>query len=253
MSMNLDQLVEEYSGSIAELEEILGYQFSDRRLLQLALIHSSYAFEQTNIRQNNETLEFLGDAVLDLTVGYILYKRYPGMREGELTKLRAALVNENHLAMMAKAIDLGKFLCLGKGEDASNGRHKSSILSCAYEAVVGAVFEDSDYETVTGIVNRFFLPAISGKKEELLLGDAKSRLQEFLQEKHSEAPLYHLDQEDGPSHQKTFFVSVRFRDEILGTGQAGSKKEAEQRAATAALDKIRKADIDPMEMGKERE
>jgi len=236
--MNLDQLIQKNKEQLSEFEQILGYRFTDLRLLQKALIHSSYAFEQTQIGNNNETLEFLGDAVLDLTVGYILYKRYPEMREGELTKLRAALVNESHLAMMARNIELGKYLCLGKGEDASNGRNKSSILSCGYEAVVGAIFEDSSYEMVTDFVSRFFVPAIAGKKDELLLGDAKSRLQELLQEKHNEAPVYHLDKEDGPSHQKIFYISVRFRDEVLGTGEAGSKKEAEQRAAAAALEKI---------------
>jgi len=235
MSMNLDQLIQSNKGSLDAFERILGYHFADQRLLQKALIHSSYAFEQTRVGQNNETLEFLGDAVLDLTVGYILYQRYPEMREGELTKLRAALVNESHLAMMARDIKLGTFLCLGKGEDASDGRKKSSILSCAYEAVVGALFEDSDYSTVTEFVGRFFIPAIAGKKEELLLGDAKSRLQELLQEKYNQAPTYHLDREDGPSHQKVFFISVRFHEKVLGTGEAGSKKEAEQRAAAAAL------------------
>lgn len=239
MSMNLDQLIQKNKEQLSDFEQILGYRFTDLRLLQKALIHSSYSFEQTQVGQNNETLEFLGDAVLDLTVGYILYKRYPEMREGELTKLRAALVNENHLAMMARDIELGKYLCLGKGEDASNGRSKPSILSCGYEAVVGAVFEDDGYATVTDFVGRFFIPAIAGKKEELLLGDAKSRLQELLQEEHNEAPSYHLDREDGPSHQKIFFISVRFQDTVLGTGEAGSKKEAEQRAAAAALEKIR--------------
>ncbi len=238
MGMNLDQLVRKNREQLLGFEKILNYQFIDLRLLQKALIHSSYAFEQAQAGENNETLEFLGDAVLDLAVGVILYKRYPKMREGELTKLRAALVNESHLAQMAKEIDLGKYLCLGRGEDASNGRNKSSILSCGYEAVVGAIFEDGGYKTAVTFIDRFFVPAIAGKKEELLLGDAKSRLQELLQEKFNEAPTYYLDNEDGPSHRKTFYVSVRFRSDVLGTGEAGSKKEAEQRAAAAALEKL---------------
>lgn len=235
MSMNLDQLIQKNEEQLDEFEEVLGYHFNDRRLLQRALIHSSFAFEQSRILNNNETLEFLGDAVLDLVVGYILYKHYPEMREGELTRLRAALVNESHLAMMARNIGLGKYLCLGKGEDASSGRDKPSILSCGYEAVVGALFEDSDYVTVADFVSRFFVPIIDGEKEELLQGDAKSRLQEFLQDRYNEAPTYQLDKEDGPSHQKVFYISVRFKDEILGQGKAGSKKEAEQRAAASAL------------------
>jgi len=235
MATNLNTLVMTNKDNLSEFEQILGYRFTDLRLLQKALIHSSFAFEQSQIGKNNETLEFLGDAVLDLVIGHILIKRYPKMREGELTKLRAALVNETHLAKMAREIDLGRFLCLGKGEDASNGRNKSSILSCGYEAVIGAVFEDGGYETVTELVERFFIPAIEGKKEYLLVADSKSRLQEELQEQFNEAPTYRLDNEEGPSHMRVFTVSVLFHDVVLGTGTARSKKEAEQRAAADAL------------------
>lgn len=235
MVMDIDSLVQKNKDELAVLEQVLGYRFTDLRLLQKALIHSSFAFEQARIDKNNEILEFLGDAVLDLVIGHTLCRQFPEMREGELTRLRSSLVNESHLAAMARQIQLGDYLCLGKGEDASNGRKKSSILSCAYEALIGAVFEDSDYATVEAIIVRFFIPAIDAKKEELLMADAKSRLQEALQEKFNEAPSYRLDLEEGPSHQKIFTVSVLFRDTPLGTGVAGSKKEAEQRAAAAAL------------------
>ncbi len=233
--MDIDSLVQRNKDDLALLEQKLGYRFTDLRLLQKALIHSSFAFEQAQIDKNNEILEFLGDAVLDLVIGHTLCRRFPAMQEGELTRLRSSLVNETHLALMAKDLDIGEYLCLGKGECASNGRKKSSILSCAYEAVIGAVFEDSDYTTVAEIINRFFLPAMDGKKEVLLMADAKSRLQEALQEKFNEAPSYQLDKEEGPSHQKIFTVSVVFRDVSLGVGTAGSKKEAEQRAAAATL------------------
>ncbi|MEN8188222.1 MAG: ribonuclease III [Thermodesulfobacteriota bacterium] len=233
--MSLDSLVQQNKETLADLEKILGYRFTDLRLLQKALIHSSFAFEQAQIGNDNETLEFIGDAVLDLTIGHILFIRFPGMREGELTRLRAALVNESHLAAMARGIELGGFLCLGKGEEASNGRLKPSILSCAYEAVIGAIFEDGGYETVCQLVEKFFVPAISDKEEELLMADAKSTLQERLQEEFSQAPSYRLDSEEGPSHQKQFSVSVLFREQVLAAGTAGSKKEAEQRAAAAAL------------------
>lgn len=235
MTMEMNVLVQGNKELLSELERILGYRFTDLRLLQKALVHSSFAFEQSQAGKNNETLEFLGDAVLDLVIGHILYRKYAHMREGELTRLRAALVNETHLAEMARQIELGRFLFLGKGEDASHGRNKSSILSCAFEAVMGAVFEDAGYETVRTLVTRLFVPAIEGKKEEMLIADAKSRLQELLQEQHNEGPTYRLDREDGPSHQKLFTISVLFRDEVLGTGEARSKKEAEQRAAAAAL------------------
>jgi len=235
MGMNIDSLVRVNKERLSEFERILGYRFTDLRLLQRSLVHSSYAFEQSNEGENNEKLEFLGDAVLDLVIGHLLSHRYSEMREGQLTKLRASLVNEHHLALMAREIDLGDYLFLGKGEDASQGRQKSSILSCAYEAVIGAVFEDGGFDIVYELVERFFKPTLDPKKDELLVADSKSRLQELLQEKHNEAPVYVIDDEEGPSHRKLFSVSVRFRDEILGTGQAGSKKGAEQQAAAAAL------------------
>lgn len=235
MSGKINSLVRENKEILSEFEGILGYRFTDLRLLQNALIHSSYSFEQSEECKNNETLEFLGDAVLDLVVGYILFKRYPTMKEGELTKLRAALVNEQHLANMAREVDLGNYLCLGKGEDASSGRNKSSILSCAYEAVIGAIFEDGGYEVATKFIEKFFIPAITGKKEELLMADAKSRLQEVLQERYNEAPTYQLENEDGPSHQKQFTIAVLFQGKVLATGTAKSKKEAEQKAAATAL------------------
>ncbi len=235
MDKKIKLLAKQNKTILCEFEGLLGYRFTDLRLLQKALIHASFAFEQSEDCKNNETLEFLGDAVLDLVVGYILFQRYPEMKEGELTKFRAALVNEIHLAEMARKIELGRFLFLGKGEEASSGRNKSSILSSAFEAVIGAIFEDGGYDTVTERVEHYFLPSITEKKEELLVADAKSRLQERLQERHNEAPQYRLDAEEGPSHQRLFRVSVVFRGEVLGQGAAGSKKEAEQRAAAAAL------------------
>lgn len=239
MGMDIDSLVQVNKDRLSELEKTLGYRFTDLRYLQKALIHSSFAFEQAQ-GEDNEKLEFIGDAVLDLVIGHILFRRYPEMKEGELTRLRASLVNEQHLAKMALKVDLGSYLELGKGEESSNGRKKPSILSCAYEAVVGAVFEDGGYQTVSSVVEEFFIPEIEGKKGELLIADAKSRLQEKIQERHNEAPSYRVDEEQGPSHQKLFSVSVLFRDKVLGRGQAGSKKEAEQRAAAQALELLEK-------------
>jgi ribonuclease III len=233
--MSLDSLVQQNKPELSRLEQTLGYRFTDLRLLQRALVHTSFAFENAFAGEDNETLEFLGDAVLDLVVGEALYRQYPEMREGELTRLRAALVNETHLATMARNVDLGSFLSLGKGEDASSGRNKSSILSCAYEAVIGAIFEDGGYATVREFVLRFFVPAFDERREDMLIADAKSRLQEALQEQFNEAPSYRLDLEEGPSHQRIFTVSVIFRETLLGSGSASSKKEAEQRAAAAAL------------------
>ncbi len=237
MGQNIETLIRGNKRKLAELEAAINYRFTDLRLLQRALIHSSFAFEHWGQGEDNERLEFLGDAVLDLVVGHLLMRSYPAMREGDLTRLRASLVNEQHLAAVARSIKLGDFLELGKGEDATNGRQKSRILSCAWEAVAGAVFEDSDYDTVVTVMELFFLPALEEKKEALLVADAKSRLQEVLQEKYSEAPTYLVIDEEGPAHARIFTVSVQFKEQAIGRGVAGSKKEAEQRAAADALAK----------------
>ena len=165
MTSFMDALAGSNKEMLAELESLLGYRFTDLRLLQKAMIHSSYAFEQAQAGQDNQVFEFIGDAVLDLVIGHSLSKRYPEMKEGELTRFRASLVNESHLADMARNLDLGKYLCLGKGEDSSNGRNKSSILSCALEAVVGAIFEDSDYPTAAGLVELLFKEAVKEKRK----------------------------------------------------------------------------------------
>ncbi|MCB2180989.1 MAG: ribonuclease III [Desulfobulbaceae bacterium] len=236
MMTTLESLVIRNKEQLGLFEKKLGYTFNNQALLQKAFIHSSYAFEQgKDLQSDNETLEFLGDAVLDLTVGYALIMRFPGMNEGELTRLRAALVQESHLAVMAKAVDVGDYLLLGKGEDASKGREKSSILSCAFEAVMGAVFLDGGYETARKVVDDLVVPYIDDRKEAMYLADSKSLLQEMIQEKYNEGPVYALEKEEGPDHAKVFHVSVRFQDRILSTGSAKSKKEAEQQAAAEAV------------------
>ncbi len=238
MGLDLDSLVRGNKKKLAELENIIGYRFTDLRLLQRALIHSSFAFEQAVHGGDNERLEFLGDAVLDLVVGYLLMRRYDELREGFLTRLRASLVNEQHLAELALKADLGAFLELGKGEESTNGRQKSRILSCAWEAVAGAIFIDGGYDSVVEVMERFFSPGLEEKRKRLQAADAKSRLQEILQEKHSEAPTYSIEREEGPAHARIFTVSVQFQGEKIGGGVAGSKKEAEQRAAADALTRI---------------
>lgn len=231
---------------LQKLEKALGYRFKDINLLQLALIHRSFAFENDGRPgTDNERLEYLGDAVLDLTVGHLLFGRYLTMREGELTKLRAMLVNEGYLAGMAEKIGLGQYLCLGKGEDASAGRSKPSILSCAYEAMVGAIFHDGGYSAVAEFVRLNFGPGLDGQKAKLHMADAKSALQELTQEKYNEAPVYVVEKAAGPDHRKIFTVSVRFRGEVLAHGEASSKKEAEQQAAAAALRKFAESAVPP--------
>ncbi len=233
----LDALVIKNQEELAAFERKLDYSFSNISLLQEAFIHSSYAFEQGNdLSRDNETLEFLGDAVLDLTVGHALYLRYPEMKEGELTQLRAALVNESHLARMARQIDIGLHLLLGRGEDHSQGRKKNSILSCAFEAVLGALFLDGGYPAVERVVAKLVVPWFDERRKALDVSDAKSRLQAMLQEIFNEGPTYHLEETSGPDHDKTFSVSVRFRGQVLARGEAKNKKKAEQQAATKVVE-----------------
>lgn len=239
MGTTLAALIQDNEEGLAQLQERIGYRFRDLHLLQLSLVHSSFAFERLDDGRHNETLEFLGDAVLDLTVGFTLFVRFPEMREGKLTRIRSALVNEGGLAERAQEIDLGFHLLLGKGESASHGRDKPSILSGAYEALVGAIFLDGGYETALAFVRRFFEPHINRHQERLVSVDAKSALQELLQERYNEGPEYVLVDEEGPAHARLFSIAVQFQGEELGTGMASSKKEAEQQAARVALGHLR--------------
>jgi len=234
----IQQLTNNNKNNLKKVEALLGYEFADTVLLQQALIHSSFGFERIHTGLNNETLEFLGDAVLDLAVSDMLFKTYPGVTEGELTKMRAGLVKEATLAEMARTISLGNFLMLGKGEAASHGREKASILASALEALIGAIYLDRGYPSALQFINSHFASLLPDKKERILVEDAKSHLQEKLQEHFSQAPIYHLDKDEGPAHAREFTVSVRFMDVVLGTGSGSSKKIAEQRAAEAALDTI---------------
>jgi len=221
------------------LSQRLGYTFKDPRLLELAVVHSSFAFEQAgSCRDNNERLEFLGDAVLDLAVGALLYERFPERREGELTRIRSALVNEAQLARVARALELGDFLLLGKGEEATGGREKPSILACAFEAVCGAIFLDGGFDAAREFISRHFTSWIEKCHDQGFIIDPKSRLQEFLQERYNEAPVYTLTGEEGPDHDKRFTVLVSFQGKPLASGTARSKKEAEQQAAASALKEL---------------
>ncbi|MCL2790031.1 MAG: ribonuclease III [Desulfobulbus sp.] len=235
MATTLTALIQDNEEGLQELQERIGYQFRDLRLLQRSLIHSSFAFERLDDGRHNETQEFLGDAVLDLTVGFVLFTRFPEMREGKLTRIRSALVNEGGLAERAREIGLGNHLLLGRGESAAHGNGKPSILSCAYEALAGAIFLDGGYDAALAFVCRFFEPHIDRHQEQLVSVDAKSALQELLQERFNEGPEYVLTSEEGPAHARFFSIMVRFKDEELGNGKASTKKEAEQQAAREAL------------------
>ncbi len=216
-----------------ELEDRIGYHFKKKGLLRQAMTHSSYANEKFMKKfSDNERLEFLGDAVLEVTSSEYLYLNYPNIPEGDLTKLRASLVCEPTLAVSAKEIDLGKYLLLGKGEDATGGRGRKSVNSDAMEALIGAIYLDGGFSEAKKFVEKFILTDIDNKK---LFYDSKSSLQEIVQGNHEKSLHYNLLGEDGPDHNKMFYVEVRLGDKVIGKGDGHSKKAAEQDAAYQAL------------------
>ncbi len=220
---------------LAPLQKTLNYSFNDPCLLNKALTHKSYANEIDIPVKNNERFEFLGDSVLDLIVSHYMILEYDDLAEGALSKIRAAVVNEACLAKLAKDMDLGQYLLLGKGEHFSGGRQKSSILANAFEALVGALFCDSNLETVSKILMPTLIIEIDKYKDTCKLRDFKSDLQEYTQDKLTCIPSYQVVGEMGPDHDKSFEVEVTVRNKVQGKGNGKSKKEAEQSAAMMAL------------------
>ena len=219
--------------NINELENIIGYHFENKALLEQALTHSSFANEHKNEKGDNERLEYLGDAVLELVSSEFLFLNYPKMPEGKMTKLRASLVCEPTLARCAREFDLPSFLRLGKGEEHTGGRSRDSIVSDALEAVIGAVFLDGGFANAKEFVHRFILTDIEHKK---LFYDSKTILQEEIQAReHAEEIVYTLVGEKGPDHAKRFIVEVGVGKRVLGRGTGTTKKGAEQEAAYQAL------------------
>jgi ribonuclease-3 len=220
--------------SLLQLQGSLNLFFRDRNMLRLALTHSSHT-SSSGGTGNNERLEFLGDAVLDLVVSLKLFELYPDLPEGTLSRLRSSLVNEKHLALVARTLNLGNYLLLGKGEENSGGREKDSILASAYEALVGAVFVDCGIESASRMILEHFHEWLTKDMSVKAACDSKSQLQEKLQGEYGAPPKYVLVEARGPDHSKEFIVEVRFRGMLLGTGLAGSKKSAEKMAAKEAL------------------
>ncbi len=214
----------------------LGYEFKNGDLLAEALRHASYVNELTSSsRRDNERLEFLGDAVLDLAISHILMDLFEDAKEGDLSKYRASVVNEKGLFQVAKELQLGNFLMLGKGEELSGGREKPSLLANAFEALIGALYLDSGFLRTKEIINALFLPYLSKIDREDVVEDFKSLLQEYTQESLKTRPDYVLIDERGPAHDKVFTVALRLNGEIMSEGVGRSKKEAEQRAAKEAF------------------
>jgi len=227
---------------LREMEAILGYNFQDLRLLEQALTHRSLLNEIIEEgRGDNERLEFLGDAVLGLIIGEWVMQAYPEELEGELTRLRSALVKEKKLAEVARSLRLGEFLYLGKGEEQMAGRQKRSILADAFEAILGAIYLDGGLEAVREFVRRTFGTVLEEvKTNQSLLTDAKTRLQEIMLALFRTSPAYEVAGEQGPDHAKTFEVHLRLNDRTLASGKGRSKKEAEQDAAAQFLKHLEK-------------
>jgi ribonuclease-3 len=244
------------------LQHRIGHTFRQAKLLQRALTHSSLAYEQAadghfdevSDNADNEQLEFLGDAVVGLVAADSLYRRYPELREGELTRLRAALVSRQHLGQVASRLDLGSALFLGKGEERSGGRKKSALLANAIEALIGAVYLDAGLESARVFVEQWVVEPYVGELRATIerggnIGDHKSALQEFLQARKAGQPQYTVKAESGPDHRKRFLVEVRMpaakvnpaepgKPRLLARGSGTTKKHAEQEAARRAYQKL---------------
>lgn len=229
--------VNESEKSVKAMEELLGYRFEDRSLLFKALCHRSYINEQgLPLLDSNERLEFLGDSVVELAVTHVLYEDFPDYPEGELTKVRASLVQMSALARAAEWLGLGEHLMLGKGEDSTGGRKKSSILADSFEAVVGALYLDGGFMVARGMV----ISCLERTIHEIVKwgpGDYKSELQELAVKKTGSIPRYGMRSE-GPDHYKTFHATVKVSGKEFGPIAGTSKKEAEQGAARLAMDRL---------------
>ena len=224
---------------IKDLETALGYKFQNITLLQNALTHSSYANERWhNSLLSNERLEFLGDSILGMAVAAYLYHHFPDRPEGDLTRMRADMVCETSLALIANRLGLGQHLLLGHGEERFGGRTRPSILADAVESVIAAAYLDGGIEAAKGIITRFVLCNVPTTKMQNT--DYKTALQELVQQKKNQTLCYRLIGESGPDHDKVFVAQVLLNDQVVGEGTGSSKKRAEQDAARVALEKLKK-------------
>jgi len=228
-----------YSKNTEELESALGYQFNNKTLLLNALTHKTYYHENPSEAVDyNERLEFLGDSVLGLVIADALFSNKGLLTEAEMSKMKSYLVRESVLFDIASRLSIGKYLRLGRGEEATGGRQKRSILSDALEALFGAIFLDSDYEAVRAVVMRLFKEKISSVVSKKVGYDFKSELQERCQGVYGVLPEYRIVKQEGEEHKKIFTVEVYINGELYGTGIGKSKKDAQMAAAKEALDKL---------------
>ncbi len=217
-------------------QDKLGYRFKDQRLMLRSLTHPSYANERGI--EDNQTLEFLGDAVVDLAASVMLLEAHPNADEGELSRRRAVMVNEKALAEVGRLLDLASVIRLGKSELRSAGTDKPSVLADTVEAIVGAIYQEAGYTVALEVVRKHLM--VSGDAE-AGQGDPKSRLQELVQKKHGQLPVYEVISETGPHHERIYQVCVRIQGVVQGRGMGRSKKEAERQAAAEALGAIQNA------------
>jgi len=217
------------------IEERLDYHFKDPSLLEIALSHPSLSSEIRPAPPDNQRLEFLGDAVLELAVTEYLYQQHPNSQEGVLTKLRSSVVSKPALATTAVRLEVGKELKMSNGEDGSGGRKRASNLADAMESLFGAIYLDAGFEAAREVVIRVLAPEFERLDPDTAQGNSKGELQEILQKISPESPRYNITSEDGPPHSRTFVASVFWMDQELGTGEGPSKKSAETAAATKAL------------------
>lgn len=221
------------------LQQALGVTFKDISLLEQSLVHSSYVNENPDLaRISNERLEFLGDAVLGLIVADKLFQEYPQLAEGQMTKLRSALVRRDALVRITRGIKLGDYLYLGKGEESSGGRYKPANLAAALEAVIAAIFLDQGLSRTRDIVLGLINTELEKQVSQGASIDYKSELQEFTQANRQQVPTYQIIETSGPAHSRTFTVKVSLGDDVLGIGTGKSKKKAETEAARLALKQI---------------
>jgi len=223
---------------LSDIQQRISHQFRDQELLERALTHKSYANEN-RVLAHNERLEFLGDAVLGLVISEYLMKACPDSSEGDLSRLRAAVVSEPALAAIARKIGLGSYLLLGKGEEQTGGRDKDSLLANCLEALIASIYLDAGNTAVEAFVIRFFEETIKKACASRSTLDYKTELQELCQERLKQLPEYRIVSETGPDHQKQFEVELSVKRQVYGRGVGKSKKEAEQRAAKEALKKMR--------------
>jgi len=225
--------------ALQELQKKIGYRFKSLDLLNQGLRHKSFVHENVDAEgKDNERLEFLGDAVLDLVIGHLIMDRYPDYPEGSLSRLRASVVNETRLAKIARDLSLGEYLLLGKGEEMTRGREKSSILSSTLEALLATIYLDGGYKKAFKAIAQLFSLTLEVAEKESFYQDYKTKLQELSQDTLKATPRYVLAKEYGPDHDKIFGVQVQIQGKVAGVGAGRSKKEAEQRAARRTLQKL---------------